>query len=97
MKQLAYPLQSQEVTVHEKEIAMAVLNSLPPQSENLIIPLDPYRSEDKLFTFDFGKSRILQEEKPSKMQNDKCGKAHEVSSLLVVMSQVIVSNLERGG
>ena len=69
VQQLASTLKSMGIDVDDKEVAMAVLNGLPPQYENLIVALDALGNEDKLFTLEFVKSRLLQEDERSSMRN----------------------------
>ena len=69
IQQLASTLKSMGIDVDEKEVAMAVLNGLPPQYENLIVALDALGNEDKLFTLEYVKSRLLQEDERASMRN----------------------------
>ncbi len=62
VKQLAATLKSMKVDIDDKEIAMAALNGLPSTYEGLIVALDALGNDDKSFTFDLVKSRLLQEE-----------------------------------
>ena len=60
-KQLAARLQSMSIEIDDKEIAMAVLNGLPPRFDNLIVALDALGNEDNVFGLKFVKSRLLEE------------------------------------
>ena len=57
------------VDIDDKEMAMAVLNGLPARFESLIVALDALGSEDKMFSLDFVKSRLLQEEQRAEMKD----------------------------
>lgn len=62
VEQLTYALQEVELTGGDKEIAMPVLNGLPPGYENLLMALDASGREDRVFTLDYVKSRLLKKE-----------------------------------
>ncbi len=62
VRHLAATLKSMDVDIDDKEIAMAALNGLPPTYEGLIVALDAPGNDDKAFSFDLVKSRLLQEE-----------------------------------
>lgn len=62
MKQLAATLKSMDVDIDDEELAMAALNGLPSSYESLIFALDALGTDEKAFTFDLVKSRLLQEE-----------------------------------
>eukprot|EP00171_Calliarthron_tuberculosum_P006086 IDg6086t1 len=49
-------------------MAMALLNGLPDRFDTLISALDALGNEDKIFTFEFIKSRLLQEEQRASMR-----------------------------
>ena len=68
-KQMAGILKSMSVNIDEKEIAMAVLNGLPTRFEALIVALDALGNEEKIFSLDFVKSRLLQEERRANMKS----------------------------
>ena len=68
VQHLASILKSMGVDVDDQETAMAVLNGLPPRYDSLIVALDALGNEDRLFTLDFVKSRLLQEEQRSNMR-----------------------------
>ena len=59
---LAATLKSMGVDIDNKELAMAALNGLPSTYESLIVALDALGNEEKSFTFELVKSRLLQEE-----------------------------------
>ena len=65
VKQLASTLKSMGVEIDDQELAMAALNGLPPSYESLIVALDALGNEEKFFTFELVKSRLLQEEQRS--------------------------------
>jgi gag-polypeptide of LTR copia-type len=52
------------VTIDDKEVAMSVLNCLPPKYDHLIVALDTMGNDTKL-TLEFTKSRLMQEEQKS--------------------------------
>ena len=62
VQNLASILKSMGVEISDKEMGMAVLNGLPPKYDSLIVALDALGSENRIFTLDFVKSRLLQEE-----------------------------------
>ncbi|CDF39893.1 unnamed protein product [Chondrus crispus] len=76
VKQLAARLQSMSVEIDDKEIAMAVLNGLPPRFDNLIVALDALGNEDKVFGLEFVKSRLLQEEQRESMKTASASSPH---------------------
>ena len=61
VRQLASDLKAMDVKVEDDDIAMTVLCGLPPKYEHLIVAIDAAK-EDSELTFDFVKSRLLQEE-----------------------------------
>lgn len=63
VRQLASTLESMQVEIDEKELAMAVLNGLPSQYQPIITALDAIGDDDESFTFSKVRSRLLQEEK----------------------------------
>ncbi|CDF37816.1 unnamed protein product [Chondrus crispus] len=69
VKQLAAILKSMSVNIDHKEMAMAVLNGLPARFEALIVALDALGNEEKIFSLDFVKSRLLQEEQRANMKS----------------------------
>ncbi|CDF34864.1 unnamed protein product [Chondrus crispus] len=69
VKQLAAILKSMSVNIHDKEMAMAVLNGLPARFQALIVALDALGNEEKIFSLDFVKSRLLQEEQRANMKS----------------------------
>ena len=68
VQHLASVLKSMNVDIDDKEMAMAVLNGLPPRFDSLIVALDALGNEDKIFTLEFVKSRLLQEEQRASMR-----------------------------
>ena len=62
VRQLAATLKSMDVDIDDKEMAMAALNGLPSTYEGLIVALDALGNDDKTFSFEMVKSRLLQEE-----------------------------------
>lgn len=77
VKQLAARLKSMNVNIDDKELAMAVLNGLPARFESLIVALDALGNEDKTFSLDVVKSRLLQEEQRANMKDANITKSHE--------------------
>ena len=61
VKQLVGTLEPMGVEIDDQELAMAALNGLPSTYESLIVPLDAIRNEERFFTFELVKSRLLQE------------------------------------
>jgi hypothetical protein len=64
VKQLTEELKAMDVTIVVEEVAMAVLNRLPPNYDTLIGLLDTMGDHAKL-TLEFTKSRLIQEEQRS--------------------------------
>ena len=81
VKQLAAILTPMNVEIDDKEIVMAVLNGLPARFEILIVALDALGSEDKMFSLEFVKSRLLQEEQRAEMK-DKPFSSSKESALM---------------
>ena len=71
VNQLAARLKSMNVDIDDKEMAMAVLNGLPARFESLIVALDALGNEEKMFTLEFVKSRLLQEEQRTAMKDSQ--------------------------
>ena len=69
VKQLAAILKSVSVNIDDKEMAIAVLNGLPARFQALIVALDALGNEEKIFSLDFVKSRLLQEEQRANMKS----------------------------
>lgn len=69
VREKASTLQSMDVEIDDKELAMAVLNGLPPRFGTIITALDAIGDEDESFTFDKVKSRLLQEEKRASLRS----------------------------
>lgn len=65
VKQLAGTLKSMNCNIDNNEFAIAAMNVLPSSVEHLHVALDALGNEENLFTFDFVKSLILQEEQGS--------------------------------
>jgi gag-polypeptide of LTR copia-type len=61
VRQISDELKSMDVNIDEAEVAMAVLNGLPPKYDRLIVALDALGDDTKL-TLEFTKSHLLQEE-----------------------------------
>jgi gag-polypeptide of LTR copia-type len=61
VRQISDELKSMDVNIDETEVAMAVLNGLPPKYDHLIVALDALVDDTKL-TMELTKSRLLQEE-----------------------------------
>ena len=69
VRQMASILTSMEVHIDDKEMAMAVLNGLPPRYGAIITALDAIGDEDPSFTLDKVRSRLLQEEKRAALRS----------------------------
>ena len=80
VKQLAGILKSMSVNIDDKEMAMAVLNGLPTRFEALIVALDALGNEEKIFSLDFVKSRLLQEEQRANMKSSSSNTSALVSA-----------------
>jgi gag-polypeptide of LTR copia-type len=61
---LTEELKAMGVTIDEEEVAMAVLNGLPPKYDHLIVALDTMGDDAKL-TLEFTRSRLMKEEQRS--------------------------------
>lgn len=70
VRQLAGTLKSMGVNIDDQEMAMTLLNGLPERFDGLISALDALGDDEKLFTFEFVKSRCQQEEQRH-IQRDK--------------------------
>ncbi len=70
-----------DVTIDDKEIAMAVLNGLPPRFETIITALDAIGDDNASFTFDKVRSRLLQEERRSTMRTKSTKTESELALL----------------
>ena len=81
VKQLAARLKSMNVDVDDKEMAIAVLNGLPARFENLTVALDALGTDDKMFSLEFVKSPLLQEEQRADMK-DKTPPSNKDSALM---------------
>eukprot|EP00171_Calliarthron_tuberculosum_P000991 IDg991t1 len=62
IRQMALILQSMDVLIDDKELAIATLNGLPSSYGTIITALDAIGDDDDSFTFDKVRSRLLQEE-----------------------------------
>ena len=81
IRQLASTLKSMKVNVDDEEMAMALLNGLPEKFDPLISALDAL-GDEKVFTFDFVKSRLLQEEQRNQQRVNDLVKNTEESALV---------------
>jgi hypothetical protein len=70
-----------DVTIDEEEVAMAVLNGLPPKYDNLIVALDTICDDTKL-TLEFTKSRSMQEEQSSDERELSVGNVSDIIALV---------------
>lgn len=52
-----------DVSIREKELAIAIPNGLPSQFKNIIRAWDALGDDSRSFTFNMVKSRLLQEER----------------------------------
>lgn len=59
-----------DVTVDDKEIAMAILNAFT-QFENHIVALDALENENKEFTLEYIKNRLLDKRKRAQKKESK--------------------------
>ena len=82
IRQLAAFLKSMEVTIDDQEMAMALLNGLPDRFDSLISALDALGNDDKLFTFEFVKSRCVQEEQRHTQRDIDAHNMSETDALL---------------
>ncbi len=63
VRQMASVLQSMDVTIENKEKAMAVLSGFPSRFGTIITALDVIGDDDPSFTIENVRSRLLQEKK----------------------------------
>ena len=81
VKQLASTLKSMDCEVEDQELAMAALNGLPPTYEHLIVALDALGNDDKSFTFELIKSRLIQgEQRATERENASSSALYGASS-----------------
>lgn len=80
--QLAAPLKAMKVDIEDEEMAMAALNGLPSKFKKLIVALDALGNEDEVGSFEFVKSRLLQEEQRAN-ERDMLDEQNSSSSALV--------------
>ena len=88
------------VVIDDKEMGMAVLNGLPSRYDSLTVALDALGNEDRIFSLDFVKSRLLQEEQRSIMRDSEdTSKANAalMTSAAVVREKVVCTNCGRRG
>ncbi len=78
---MASVLESMDVSIDGKEMAMAILNGLPKRYQTIITALDPIGDDDPYFTFDKVRSRLLQEEKRYAMRKNTPHSPDGISSL----------------
>jgi hypothetical protein len=69
--------------VDDNKMATALLNGLPDRFDGLISALDALGSEDKIFTLEFVKSRLLQEEQRIDMRMQTSIIESEAAALVV--------------
>ena len=81
VKHLAANLKAIDVRIDDEELAMAVLMGLPSRFDNLIVALDALGDTEK-FTFDYVKSRLLQEEQRADIRDKTVNAKAEGSALL---------------
>lgn len=74
-------LKSMNVDIDGQEMAMAILNGLPEQYENIITALDALGDDIKTFTLDLVKSRLLQEEQRRDMRHHVEGHTSSAAAL----------------
>ena len=85
VKHLAANLKAMDVKIDDEELAMAAFMGLPSRFDNLLVAFDALGDTEK-FTFDYVKSRLLQEEQRSDIR-DKTVNAKAESSALFNKSQ----------
>jgi hypothetical protein len=83
IRQLAATLNNMGVEIDDNEMPMALLNNLPDRFDGLISLLDVLGNEDKIFTFEFKKSRLLQEEQRTDMRMQTSIVKSEAAALAV--------------
>jgi hypothetical protein len=83
IRQLAATLKNMGVEIDGNEVAMALLNGLPDRFNGLISALDALGNEDKIFTFELVKSRLLQEEQRTDMRMQTSIVKSEAAALVV--------------
>ena len=81
IRQLAATLKSMKVAIDDEEMAMAMLNGLPERFDPLISALDAL-GDEKTFTFEFVKSRLLQEEQRNQQRIESSIHKNEESALV---------------
>ena len=81
VRQMASHLESMDVKIDEKEMAIAVLNGLPSSFRTLIAALDAIGEDDPSFTFDKVRSRLLQEERRTSMLRNSSHTSQQASAL----------------
>ena len=82
VRQMASHLESMDVKIDEKEMAMAVLNGLPSSFRTLITALDAIGDDDPSFAFDKVRSRLLQEERRTSMLRNSSHTSQQASALV---------------
>ena len=82
IRQLAATLKSMGVTIDDSEMAMALLNGLPDRFDGLISALDALGNDEKLFTFEFVKSRCQQEEQRHAKRDEDARIKSETAALV---------------
>ena len=70
------------VEIEESEMAMALLIGLPDRFDGLISALNALGNDEKLFTFDFLKSRCQKEEQRHKHRDNDARIKSETAALL---------------
>ncbi len=70
------------VDIDDQEIAMTVLTGLPSRFDNLISALDALGEDQNIFTLDFIKGRLLQEEQRTDIRIEKLNIKSESSALV---------------
>jgi hypothetical protein len=81
--QLAPTLKNMGAEIDDNEMAMALLNGRPDRFYGLIGALDALGNEDETFTFEFVKSRLLQEEQSTDMRMHTSIAKSEAAALAV--------------
>ncbi len=81
VRKMASTLQSMDATINDKEMAMAVLNGLPPRFETLITALEAIGHDYASFLVHKDRSRLLQEKRGPTMRTKSKKTESEIALL----------------